>query len=257
MAEIARRRRFSRLRRRLEMLENEGLKSAPPAVCACGPVRLALGALHELRAADWRDAPAAQGLALALAGRIAAAAGKPVVWIGQGRDAFLGGRAYAHGLSAFGVNPDETIFVYPHTAQEILWAAEEATRSPDVAAVVVEFFAAHRLLDLTASRRLQLAAESSGATAILLRDARDEEPSAARTRWRIGAAPSAHDPYDFKASGAPRWRAVLERCREGGHGEWVLEWDSEKRELIKAAADPGAAGAKMADRPPETARAVA
>ena len=44
-------------------------------------------------------------------------------------------------------------------------------------------------LDLVASRRLVLAAEESGVTALLLREGADPEPSAALTRWQVGSAP--------------------------------------------------------------------
>ncbi|MDQ2103547.1 hypothetical protein QSG27_12680, partial [Azospirillum sp. C340-1] len=81
-------------------------------------------------------------------------------------------------------------------------------------------------LDLTASRRLQLAAESSGVTGILLQNAsrnaaRRSAASAAVTRWRIAPAPSQPEEPGV---GDPRWRAELERCRGGRPGAWLLEW---------------------------------
>ncbi len=257
MALIARRQRLARLRRHIEKLEKG--ERAAPAACAleCGPLRLRLGALHEIRALDWRDGPAAEGLALALAGKIAAAASKPVVWIGQRHEICSAGRSYGGGLAFFGLNPYHMMFVYPRTAKETLWAAEEAVRASSVAAILIDFLRPHGLLNLTATRRLQLAAESSGATAILLRGKDDHEPSAARTKIVVSAAPSAVDPYDLKASGNPRWRVFLERCRDGGRGNWVLEWDCETGELIEAPPLHGGVASPVADRPLEETKAIA
>jgi len=245
------------LRRRIEKIERkEAVVGRKAELCALGPLRLAPGALHEIRAADWRDAPAAHGLALALAGKIAAASARPTVWIGEAHAVHATGRAYAGGLSSFGVSPSEFIFVFSRNAQEILWAAEEAASACGVGAVLIEFSKPHRLLDLTATRRLQLAAENSGATPIILRGADDPAPSAARTRWRISAAPSAADIYDAKASGNSRWRIELEKCRDGGRGAWVVEWDDDRGELREAAL-PRRAAPEMDDRSSENAAAVA
>ena len=258
MPVIAKRQRFYGLRRHIEKLEGErGDCGRETRAIACGPARLALGALHEIRAGDYRDQPAAQGLALALAGEIARVTAKPIVWIGQAHEIFSGGRAYGCGLSFFGLGTNDIIFVYPRSAQEILWAAEEAARASGVSVVLVDLFKPHKSLDLTATRRLQLAAEASGATPVLLRSTKDEGPSAARTRWRVGAAPSACDEYDRRASGNPRWGVALERCREGGRGNWVLEWDYAKRTLCEAPPLYGGAVSKMVHRPAQARQAVA
>ena len=46
-------------------------------------------------------------------------------------------------------------------------------------------------------------------------------------------------PYDAKASGPPRWRAALERSRDGAHGEALLEFDDEtfRLRLVDGLAD--------------------
>jgi protein ImuA len=245
------------LRRRIETLESKGAPEARAGlVFALGPLTIAPGALHEIRLCEWRDAPAALGFALAISGKIAARTRKPAVWVREPRGYISVGRAYACGLSSFGVDPEDVIVVSPQNAKEALWATEEAAGASGVGAVVSEFLKPHGLLDLTATRRLQLAAEASGTTPIFLRSAGDAKPSAARTRWRIAAAPSASDSYDLKASGNPRWRVELEKCRAGGRGAWVLEWDDETGELREAAVH-GRALPEMADRPPEEIAAVA
>jgi protein ImuA len=87
-------------------------------------------------------------------------------------------------------------------------------------------------LGLTASRRLQLAAEASGVVAFALRRSRKHddpalaEPSAAVTRWRIAALPSGpplpHAP-DVPGLAQGRWRLDLVRCRGGEARSWTVE----------------------------------
>ena len=78
----------------------------------------------------------------------------------------------------------------------------------------------HRL-SLTASRRLQLAAESSGTVCLVLRrwkrGAAPQAGTAALTRWVVGPRPST------APSGLPRpsWRLELARCRGGTPRSWT------------------------------------
>jgi protein ImuA len=101
---------------------------------------------------------------------------------------------------------------------------EEGLRSKAVASVIGELGA----LDLTASRRIQLAAEWGGTTAIAIRrgvSARLKDvraPSAAMSRWRIDPLPSRGE-AGLKIVGKPRWRLELLRCRSAKAAEWVLE----------------------------------
>ena len=106
---------------------------------------------------------------------------------------------------------------------------EEGLRNRGLAGVVAEFSGA---LGLTASRRLQLAAEHSGVTAFLLRRSRcfDNpvllEPSAAVTRWRVATVPSGPPLANAPGTpglGRPRWRLELIRCRGGEAHSWIVE----------------------------------
>jgi protein ImuA len=131
---------------------------------------------------------------------------------------------------------------------------EEGLAHPGLAAVVGEFSGK---LSLVASRRLQLGAEKSGVMAALLRRSRmfdDPElaaPSAAVTRWRIAALPSApplpHAP-SVPGLGAALWRLELTHRRGGEPGSWIVEaCDATGRlTLVAGVADGSAAQAGRA-----------
>ena len=137
------------------------------------------------------------------------------------------GRLMARGAMAFGIPPQRFLVVRPRTEAEALWALEEVLRSgaADLAVGTV------KAASLTQTRRLDMAAREAGAMAGLIRveDGRGSAGawplSAARRRWRIGALPSAPDPWDGRAPGAPRWRVELARRRDGPPGCWDLEWN--------------------------------
>ena len=124
---------------------------------------LARDALHEVvgRAGYGR---ALDGAALAFAAVLAArqaAAGctsgtNYVLWCLSGQG------LYGPGLAAFGLTPERLILVRGRDDQQRLWAMEEGLKCPDLAMVVGEV----GRLDLGQSRRLQLAAEASGVTAL-------------------------------------------------------------------------------------------
>src|SRR5205085_11701473 len=105
---------------------------------------------------------------------------------------------------------------------DALWAMEEALRCRALSCVLAELPAGAEI-DLTASRRLALAARDSGALSLLLRHRLTPEPSAAATRWRIAAAPSAPD--DYGGLGRTRFELSLTKNRRGPVGRWIVEWD--------------------------------
>lgn len=198
---------------------------------------LPLGCLHAVTVAE---PGAGTGFAAALLARLATPK-TPALWILRGRD------LYAPGLAAYGLMPDRLVAVRAVRPVDALWAMEEALRCSALSAVVGELEG----LDLTTSRRLQLAAESSGVTGFLLdlgvaaaggrnwrmggrrmEERRVEGLSAAVTRWRLDAVPSLdeEDAAPRPAGGPPglgmpRWSVALERCRGGRPGHWTLAWD--------------------------------
>ncbi len=198
---------------------------------------LARGALHELIAERPGDAGAATAFCATLLGRLIGNRdekwNKAVLWCLQDR-ATDAGDIYPPGLARLRLDASRLIAVRTRRDTDTLWAMEEGLRCAGLAAVVGEVMSA----DLTASRRLQLAAEASGVTALLVRPASAAPgTSAATTRWCIGAAPSW--PYGWAGlldePGAECWHTTLFRCRGGAPGRWTMEWRDETGDLALAA----------------------
>lgn len=247
---------LARLKAQLAVLERR------PEVCAAHAGRpgppwgaLAQGALNEIWSRDPRHMASAHGFALALAGDLVMRHGGAVVWIQQDRDASEGGALYPLGLSAFGLSPERFVVVRPATVQTLLWAAEEAVKCAGTAALLIDCPRPHRLLSITATRRLQLAANVTGAAAILLRCGEAAASSAWR-RWHVTPMPSVQDPYDMKAPGSVAWQVELTRCRSGGRGRWIVEWQHETRALVERRPHPGNLAAPLADGPAEALKAA-
>ncbi|SLN38993.1 ImuA family protein [Oceanibacterium hippocampi] len=176
---------------------------------------LAAGGLHEIAGAP--GAAAADGFTAVLAARFAALAGI-VLWVQPRREAGEAGLLYGPAMAAFGLSPGRLLMVAAGTRQETLWALEEGLRNPAVTVVVGEL----DQLPLAPSRRLHLAAEATGATALILRRSpapEDFAPNAALSRWAVSAGPA--------MDGAPVWRLRLWRLRGGRPGEWRVRFDEE------------------------------
>ena len=194
---------------------------------------LVRGALHELMAQSPGDAGAVTDFCAAALTRLLKDHEKPVLWCLQTR-ASDAGDLYPPGLALLGLEPDRLLVVRTRHDADTLWVLEEGLRCGALTAVVGEI----KTADLTASRRLQLAAETSGCTALLLRPSSDTpEPSAAATRWRIKAVPS--QPCGWAAEldepGPVCWQASLFRCRGGAPGSWLMEWRDETSDFALAA----------------------
>jgi protein ImuA len=177
---------------------------------------LALGALHEV--AGGADG-AVDGAAAALfTAGIVARTGGMVLWCVARLDLF------APALSQAGLDPDRVIYVEAGDERTALACSEEGLRHGGLSGVVAE---AARL-SMTASRRLQLAAETSGTIGIVVRrwrratETRDfGQPTAAVTRWRVTALPSTSLPVP--GIGRARWLVELIRSRAGECAEFELE----------------------------------
>jgi protein ImuA len=205
---------------------------------------LVCGALNEVAAAAHGDVPAAFGfLFTSTAAALGAQAG-PAVFVAARRALAEFGAPYGHGLAQLGLEVDRLILIETKTDKDALWALEETLRSGARVAMVAG--AIEGGLDLTSSRRLNLAAAARRTPLVLLRGTRAAGSSAAATRWRIAAAPAARD--RFGAFAHWRWRVALERCRKGRTGEWLIEWNhvAHRFRLVEGVADrPPVAGAGL------------
>ncbi len=182
---------------------------------------LKLGSLHEVYAATGGDAGAATGFALALAVRAAAA--RPILWARQDMLDVEAGQIYAPGLAEMGIAPGSVVLVRGRDAEDVMKAGEDAARCAGLGAVIIEPWGNPTQLNLTASRRLVLAAAASGVTVMMLRIAAVPKPSATETRWCVAAAPSCL--LDGNAPGQPAFNVTLLRQRGGAASEtWCLEW---------------------------------
>ncbi len=186
---------------------------------------LPLRRLHEVASAGEREAGAAVGFLLALVTRVMKVEAGPVLWIGRNPE------IYAPALAALGFDPARLIVARARTEVDRLWAFEEGLRTKGLAAAVAEL---EKPLDLAGSRRLQLAAEK-GTTGFALRlGGGDAAASAVETRWRIASAPSVGPADDMEGIGDPRWQVVLERCRGGRPGDWLMEKNDATGDLTLA-----------------------
>jgi protein ImuA len=173
---------------------------------------IASGALHEVAGSpELADDAAAT---VFMAGILARLQGT-VIWCLRWRDLFT------PALSLAGLHPDRVVFVEAGSDTNVLIAMEECLRHEGLGGVVGEL----RKISLTASRRLQLAAEGSGVPAFVFRRSAavdgECEGSAALTRWRVRAAPS--ERLGVPSLGRPRWELSLERARGGEPKLWTVE----------------------------------
>jgi protein ImuA len=187
---------------------------------------LGRGRVHELFAANGDGAGSVTGFATMLALRTVGRR-SPIFWIRTDESERLGGRLHGPGLVELGGDPDSLVLGVAPDTKALLKAAADAARCPGLSALIVECHGQCPALDLTASRRLALAAEQSGATLFLIRLEAQPVPSAADTRWRVGAAPSRS--LEAGAPGLPMFEIELLRRRAGPAGmRWHLEWHRDR-----------------------------
>lgn len=224
-AELDRAAVFAALRARLARAETGGAAGAVPladAIDRALPVGgLARAAIHEVLAAE-------PGAAAGFAALVLARTGGTVFWIAAEPE------AWPPGLARFGLAPENLVLVQARRPLDGLWAMEECLRCPGVAGAALSVATAS--LDLTAVRRLQLAAEAGGALGLLLGPEAEAGATAALTRWRVGALPGAGGgPHDL---GDPRWRLELLRGRGAQAQGWDATWRESAERLDVEEAEP-------------------
>lgn len=184
--------------------------------------------LHEFYAAIHMDAACLSGCALMLGQAVRPA---PYLWIRHGDGDREAGSPCPAGLRELNTDPAQAILVLSRDPASALQAALEGARTPHLAAVIVELWGAAPAYNLTASRRLAVAAKASGVLVLMMRVAAAPTPSAAETRWRVRAAPSRA--LAANAPGNPAFEITLLRARNRQEGLcYCVEWDRDARKLF-------------------------
>jgi protein ImuA len=241
-----------RLRRVIAESEAQGLVETerhialgPAAIDATLGGGLAGAALHEVSATRPLHFGAAAGFALALAAR-ARGRSKQTLWIATDFSCLEAGALYGPGLDQFGLATEQLLIARVARPLDALFAMEEALRCRALASVVAEFNTDAG--DLTATRRLLLAARDGGALGLLVRHKPTDAPSAAHTRWQVAAAPS--EPDELGGLGPTAFALSLTRNRRGPCGRWTVAWDHHEHAFAALSRGVAAAARDRPDRAP-------
>jgi protein ImuA len=238
--------------------EDQRVELAAPIDAVLGG-GLACGALHELAPAAPFQLGATSGFAAAVAVRAGAGTannrgGGEVLWITTDFARREGGGPYGPGLDLSGLSSARLLVLTVSRPADVLWAMEEGLRCRALACVIAELIGEGAEADLTATRRLSLAAREGvsarvSGLGLLIRHRATLMPSAAATRWHVAGAPSLPDRLARLNGGLGRPRFDLSLCknRRGPSGRWLVEWDQHER-AFQPALSVGVAAPAL-DRP--------
>lgn len=154
--------------------------------------------------------------AAVFAGAVCGMASGPVLWISQ---AHQPAQLFPAGLARF-CDPGRLTYATGKAHIDLLWMAEEALRSGAAPVVITEL---SKDIDLTAGRRLQLAAEA-GKTLGLFLIPEGMGSNAAESRWHC--APH----FDAGDSTLHHWQLI--KNKSGTLISWIIRWDEETRRII-------------------------
>lgn len=183
------------------------------------------GRVHEAQG------PGALGFAAISAGMV----GGTALWC---QESWRSEQLNPQGLSGF-ADPGQMLLAKAHDQAELLAIAEESLRNGAVSLVIMEL---SKPLNLTAGRRLQLAAKTGRSTGLCL-IAEGAGSSAAESRWHCQPAydtPASDTPaFDTPAFDTPafdtqdwtrnRWSLI--KNKSGILGAWHVRWDWAARRL--------------------------
>ncbi len=189
---------------------------------------LTRGTIHELLPKSVQDLGSAAGFAFGLAAR-AHEPGAHTLYIQHDFTSLETGRPYLPGLKLSGFDTASLIYLHVPRAEDVLWAMNEALKCRGFSTVIAEFPAHARVLDLTTTRRLTLAAQEGLGFGLILRHAAHAEPNAATTRWLVSSAPSRSD--SLGGLGPASLHLDLVKNRFGSSGQWQVEWHSHERKF--------------------------
>jgi len=210
---------------------------------------LACGALHEIGPAAPLQGGAAAGFALALAARARRGRGQ-AVWIQPDFNVAEAGALYGPGLALMGLPMERLVILRVPRPRDALWAMEEALKCRAAGVVVAELAGNE---DLTATRRLALAAREGGGLGLILHPnvAPDSQtffsqPSTATTRWEVASARGERD--RFGGLGPTTFALSLVKNRRGRTGQWRLSWDHHECAFAASLSLPVAPAARDGSR---------
>ena len=211
---------------------------------------LACGALHELAPAAPMHLGAASGFGLARRGARERRPRGQVLWIATDYAAGEGGGPYGPGLDLFGLASARLLVLRVPKPVDVLWAMEEALRCRALACVIAELTGEGEAADLTATRRLALAAREgvsarNSGLGLLIRHV---DRSCRARRRPAGRSPRRRaSPTPMAGLGRARFDLSLRKNRRGPSGRWIIEWDHHER-AFQPAVSVGVAAAAL-DRP--------
>ncbi|WP_439559028.1 ImuA family protein [Dyadobacter sp.] len=181
--------------------------------------------MHEFTSYAPEEASATSGFIAAISGRLMKQDGI-CAWVSTKRT------IYPLALSQFGVAPDRVIFIDLKKEKDLLWTIEEALKCKGLSCVIGEI----KDLNLTESRRLQLAVEDSRVTGFLHRvSPRTKNAISSLCRWRIKPMPSGGQELRLPGLGYPTWQVRIEKVRNGRPGKWLIQWRDNHFEHIDTA----------------------
>ncbi len=220
---------------RLKRIATTGLSSQRDgrAVEAWMTEGMAKAQLHEIFASV-DDSASAAGFAVATT---LAARAVPLLWLRTEASERQGGRLHANGLVEMGLDVSSLVLALVDDEASLLRTAADAARCQGLGTLVIESWGRAASIDLTATRRLMLAAETSGVTILSLRIDAAPVPSAAATRWQVTSCRS--QPLDADAPGKPAFDIELLRRRGGQAGlRWRVEWNRDAYDFEQALPQP-------------------
>jgi protein ImuA len=203
------------------------------------------GTLHELSAAAATHLGAAAGFALSLAVRSQERA-KETLWIATDFGTHATGALYGPGLDLIGLDTRRLLNARVPRPVDALFAMEDALKCRALSCVIAEMT---EDADLTATRRLSLAAREGGALALLLRHKATSAPTVAMTRWQVASAPS--QPDEFGGLGLTAFSLTLTRNRRGICGAWTITWDHHEHAYAPLSLGVAEAASDRQDRKPQ------
>lgn len=246
---------LARLRQKIENIKRYQCDNAPlplglRRVDALLGGGFAHGALHEVSPAAPLHLGAASGFTLALAalaGKDGNSGRRETLWIQTDMTRFEAGAPYGIGFDLFGLPARRLLVLRARRATDALLAMEEALKCRALASVVAEL--PDDSADLTATRRLSLAARAHDGLGLLLRHHATARPSAAMTRWEVAAAAGERDAHG--GIGTTSFLLSLVKNRRGPCGGFRVAWSH--HELAFVETDPVAVAAPFAGRPADAA----